>query len=207
MYEEVEHAEASADGLSEGTEGSQEEEDEEEDGGRWRHVSEEDRHRRRSPAHTNAKAASLSASVISALRRADKLCQVLVDFSASLAAKERSMSCTRHVAAPQEGESMDKYVERLNACARYGRWPGVFAQVLKGGAAPKLGDEWQFWEKSREMFARARRTGRPCEKELFGPNSLSLVGLYGIHPDIAAWVMKRINGTAHWLEGTILRYK
>lgn len=98
-------------------------------------------------------------------------------------------------------------MQRLNAMARFGRWPGVFAQVLKGGAGPKLGRDYEFWAKSTAMFAKASSTGRPDERHLFTADSLSLVGLHGIHPDIATWVMERIRGTAQWLEGTIVNYK
>jgi hypothetical protein len=149
----------------------------------------------------------LSRAAMDALQHADRLCKALTNFSASSAAGERSAICQRHVAAPQEGETIEGYIERLNALARYGRWPGVFAQVLKGGAEPKLGREMEFWERSAAKFAKANTTGRPCEKALFTAESMSLVGLHGIHPDIAAWVMQRIMGAAQWLQGTIVRYK
>lgn len=149
----------------------------------------------------------LSAGARMHLLRADCLCKTLTDFSASREAGERSAACKRHTAAPEEGESMKEYIGRLDTLARYGRWPGVFAQVLRGGGTIQLGREMEFWERADAKFAKATSTGRPCEKSLFTADSMSLIGLHGIHPDIAAWVMQRITGAAEWLQGTIVRYK
>jgi len=145
-----------------------------------------------------------------ALQRSADLVDAVRD--AKTEALRRNKTSMAHDLTWKPGETVAEAAERIDSIARTGSWVAVPQIRVDTGNLRKpdetaLRENWTaYCRKANIKFDRTFKT-KPNQASLYPANSASLLGMYSIHPEVAAWTIRRMNGTRMWPAGSLVEYK